>query len=545
MTDTLTFASPQEALDALDTAPQASVYVGGVTVDALAWDAQFDVDSTATCRLSLSLPRPANVIANAVVEIQGGHNGLVGTLFSGRIPAWKSSVTSRGLTLDVRPVGWTSLLAYRSRYDLVFDGPITIAALFDALCARMGVPSYVADDVTDPTGTITITLGGNPQIDEGKVIIPANQTPLAFLRTACKPFGYRVYDTPSGVVRLSRVSGLPAGDPVVTFTEGIHPFSEESSYDISGIVNYPDVYGPTYEDEWGASIPIRAFPAAVEADDRIPVNDGVSYQDGRNSILVTQQMAEIALAVALIDGSAPTEPVSWEAVAVPGVSVGDVVVLDAETIEAGGNYWLVSMDINSANGLTAKYDGDAGKGTALPAGNNRELVALQITPVHVGDETRSNYAHPVPHGIVYEWTITIPERVTAYNLRGWGHGWNSQVVGGVETELEVSKWAVYADGVDPDDDDVRPETSGNMPVMAEELSTSRNYTIFTVATDGTVTNPGFWKPFAINLGRLEAGTYLVRLEPGIKAGRDDGEVRYVFAEQYGRAEPVVIPQEQT
>jgi hypothetical protein len=538
MTD-VTFATPQDALDSRFTNPFATVYVGGVTVDAFAWDAQFDVDSTATAKLTVALPRPAAIEPNAVVEIQGGHNGLVGTLFSGRIPAWRNSVTSRGLLCEVRPVGWTSLLAFRSRFDLVYDGPITIAALFDSLCARMGVPSYVADDVTDPTGTITITLGGNPQVNEGKVTIPANQTPLSFLRTACKPFGYRIYDTPSGVVRLSRVSGLPAGDPVVTFTEGVHPFSEESWYDISGIVNYPDIHGPTYEDEWGASIPIRAFPGTVEASSLIPVNEGVSYQDTRNSMLDTQQLAEVAMAVALIDGSEPDTPVSWNALAVPGISVGDAVVLDAETIDAAGAYWLTSMDINSSAGLTAKYDGWAGAGEALPAGNNRTTQTIQTDPLHLGNEYEAHYAHPAIQGTSKTWNITIAERATAVNVRGLHHGTNSQLINGVNTDLEVTKWQVWLPEVPASKYDTtgtdapRPEASGNMPIVNENLLQRLNYNLLSN-----------WQPFAINLGRLEPGDYVLRLVSGVKAGPDDFEVRDVILETFGIAEPVVVPQEQ-
>lgn len=542
MTD-VTFSTPQQALDALDTRPQGEVYIDGVTVDAISWSSQTDVDSTATSRISLALP--STVADNAVVQVQAGHNDLIGTMYSGRVPSWEKNATNRGNLLDVRAAGWSSLLAYRSRFDLSFDGPISPAALFDSLCSRYGVPAYIADDVTDPTGTIAVTIGGNPNIDGGRVVMKASQTPLSFLRDACEPFGYRVYDTEDGILRLSRFSGLPVGDPVVTFTEGVHPFSMRYSYDIGGIVNYPDINGQTYEDEWGASVPIRAFPATVVSDDRIPVNDGVNYRDIRNSLLVTQQQAEIALAVYQNDNAAPSTLVRWDAIAVPGMSVGDVVALDFSTVGVEGVYWLQSMDIKAeGSALTASYTAWSGAGIAMPAGRNVNTTRIQTGVTHLGDETRSNYAVPTPSGLTMVWPITIPDRATALTLTFWHHGTNSQVVGGVETDLEVSSFEVWPDGVDMDDEDNRPELSGKLAILSEELRLSRNYSTFTVASDGTtVTDPGFWKPGKVNLDRLDAGDYNVRLRAGEKNGFDDFEMRLIDLLVYGTNEPLIIPGE--
>lgn len=539
MTDTI-FASAQAVLNALDTHPRSTVYIGGVTVDPIDWDAQTDVDGTATSTITLSLPRPLAVVANAVVEIQAGHDDLIGIAFSGRIPSWKSAMSTSGNLLTVRAVGWSSLLMYRERFDLTFDGPITLKALFDALCARRGVPAYIADDATDPTGTITITLGGNTQIDEGKVTIGAATSPLAFLRTACAPFGYRVYDTEDGIVRLSRVSGLPAGDPVVTFTEGVQILSGETGYDIGGIVNYPDIHGQTYEDQYGASIPIRAFPATIPSNPLIPVNAGITYQDTRNSNLVTQQMAEIALSVAQIDNAAPDTPVRWEAPYAPGVSVGDPVQVDAGTVEASGLYWILGIDVNSGSGLTAIYDGYAGAGIALPVGNNKTITTIQTAPRHYGNETLSHYAQPSPVGTSGTWAFNIPDRATAVNVRGSAHGVNSQIVNGVESDLEVTKFQVWLASVPASQYDAtgtgapRPETSGNMPVMSENLALRKDYTVLSN-----------WSPFAVNLSRLDAGDYILRIVCGTKSDVDDFEIRGVVLEIWGVQEPVTIPQEVT
>jgi hypothetical protein len=78
----------------------------------------------------------------------------------------------------------------------------------------------------------------------------------------------------------------------------------------------------------------------------------------------------------------------------------------------------------------------------------------------------------------------------------------------------------------------RPEASGNMPIVNEDLALRKNYNLLSN-----------WQPFAINLGRLEPGNYVLRLVSGVKAGPDDFEVRDVILETFGVAEPVVIPAE--
>jgi hypothetical protein len=542
------FANAQDALDSLDTTTISAVYIGGVTVDAISWDARFGTGQVATATITVPLPRPDVVVANAAVECIGGHNDLVGTMFAGRIPKMEWSMSLRGNLLTIRPVGWASLLSYRSRFDLVFEGPITFNALFDALCARFGVPSYASDTAVSPAG-VTLTLGGNPQINEGKVIIPANQSPLAFMNTNFAPHHYSVQDDPDGVVRLRRILGTPT-DPVITITEGVHPFSTRHSYDITGMVNYPDVHGPTYEDAVGGSVPIRAFPATVESDSRIPVNDGVNYTEIRNSSLVTQAMADAALQAALIQHSEPAEPVSWEAIAVPGLAIGDAIEVDSGTIEVDGIFHLTGLTITSnGSGLTADYDGERGTGEMVAVGDNTVTTRVQTGVTHFGDEYLSHYAVPAPRTTPKVWDITIPERATAVAIRYYHHGTNSQVSGGVENTIEVSKFQIWAADVPASKYDAtgqdapRPETSGNLAPAPENLAQRKNYSTFVVDGDDNVTNSGNWVPGAVNLSRLDAADYKLRLVPGVKNGIDDFEIRRIDLVVYGTNEPVLIPQE--
>lgn len=547
-------ATPQAALDALDTDLHSMVYVEYApgqmqSIDAISWDTRFGVRDTSTATITIPLPRPTVIQPNAAIRIEAGHNDLIGTMFSGRIPAWRSATTDRADLLTVRPVGWSSLLAYRDRYDLSWDGPITIRALFDALCARRGVPSYRADAVLSPDGTTEIALGGNLRIDEGKVKLAASTTPLAFLRSCAEPFGYRIYDTQDGTVRLSRLSGRPGNAPVVRFVEQQHILSADAEYDISGYANYHDVSGPTYEDEFGASIPIRAFPAQVSPSPLVPVNEGIAYEPYRNSLLVTQELAEIVRQVREIDGSAPHQPVSWSSVAVPGVSVGDTVAIDAPVIEAQQSYWVdgLRVQLPESGALTATWDGWVGGGESLPAGDNRTITMIQDAPRHYGDESLWHYAVPSPLPGPGVWPVTIPDRATAINVRGWHHGTNSQLLGGVQTDLEVTKWEVHLVGADRKAKNYRPAASGNMPVSPENLSEridpvtkEGRYKRFVVVA-GVVTDPGYWAQFAVNLNRLDPADYSFELVPGIKGGKDDFEVRRVAVEVFGIAEPIVVP----
>jgi len=533
-----TFPTSQDALDATYTETRNTVYIGGVMTECKSYNTQHRVGQMATASLVLTLPVGDHVKANAEVEIWDGHNNLMGIRFSGRIPAWKKAMTDNGNLMTIRPVGWSSLLAYRERYDLEFVGPITVRAVFDSLCSRRGVPNYRADVVLDDTGTIEVTLGGNPYIEEGIVTVPASQSPLSWLNSAVEPYGYRVYDDLLGTVRLSRLSGLPSGVPVVNFTEGTNLLSADQDYDISDIVNYWEVEGPIYEDDIGRSIPISAIPEFIEQDDLIPVNSGVNYQQYRNGDLVTQQQAEIVRRRLEIDTSEPSDPVSWSSVAVPNVSPGDTVSITSETLGITENFWVMGVDVaNDDGGLVATYEGWRGSGSPLPAGVDLITILIRTAAIHIGDETVPWYAQPVPSGLETSWDFTIPKRATAVNVVFDVHGSNSQFIGGINEDLTVSKFELWKlPIIDPEED--KPHASGTLPVLDENYAQQYNY-----ATDNSK-----WSLGAISLKGFDEEEVNVRLKlisgKNTKATlgpQDDFEVRNVYVEVYGTVEPVVVP----
>jgi hypothetical protein len=125
---------------------------------------------------------------------------------------------------------------------------------------------------------------------------------------------------------------------------------------------------------------------------------------------------------------------------------------------------------------------------------------------------------PTPQGRVIGFDITVPDTYTALVLTGWAHGVNSYLLGGVNTDSEVSKVEVWQGGGE------RPVGTGVLPMMAENLSRRLPY-------GSGLTH---WTRFRIPIpGRLEPGTATVRFVSGedrriAKAFRsDDYEVQLV------------------
>lgn len=523
----LSLSTPQAALNARMTDPVRTVYVDGVTVLNMGVRHGHRVGRTATGTISTFLPRHPSIQPLATVEVQGGHNDLVGTQFSGYIPNWEGAITRLGNLLDVQLVGWSQLLHEPLREDLVFPGPVAADAVFVALCQMAGVPSSIAERAFYLDNVTPVMLGGNNAVDDGAYIIKALQSPLSQFARSVEPYRYFVTDFPNGAVVFHRVGGLPTGAPVVTFNEGLHLGTVRRGYNVRDVVNVWDVNGITYEDEYGGLVPIRSIADPDTVPPHPEIRGGYRYKLERNSDIVRQDQADAIRNWLEIEYSAASAPVRWSGVALPGVNPGDCVAVESETVEASGNLWLMGVDVdNNERGYTATYEGAAGAGEELPGIVDRTTITIQDAPVHLGDETRSNYAVPIPEDIVKEWPFSLPEKVGVANLRGWGHGWNSQLIGGVQTDLEVTKWEVWLAGVDRTNKDNRPESSGTMPIMNEEISANRPY-------GAGLT---WWSQFAINLRTLEAGDYVLVLKCGQKAGYDDGEVQDVYLELYGLIE---------
>lgn len=529
------FSTPQQVLDARDTDLQYAVWIGGVLTRTLTADGGQDVDRVvSTCTIELELPRPAWVVPNAEVEVQAGHNDLVGTVFSGFVPEWSGSISSRGRLLTLTVDGWCARLQEPDRYDWEVQGPVSARSVFAMLCERKGVPSYISEAVTTVDGLSEIMLGGNLRIDDGKLIFRGGESPLATFNRHIKPHGYRVYDTGTGAIKLSRVSGSPNTSPMVTFADGKHLLDGTRSYSVRTNVSYNDLNGPTYEDEFGGKVPIRSIPTEDVADPEII--GGHRYRKTTNSDLVRQDLADNARQVMEIDGGAQA-PVRWKAAGVPGLSPGDVVAIaDTTDLEADGIYWLMGIDWRiDESGYTATYRGWRGGRTALPSLVDRVVVPIQTAPTHLGDEYVGWYAVPSPYGTERVWSLTLPDKVSVANIRGYHHSTNSQLVDGVSTDLQVTKWAIWKAGTDRTNKDNKAESSGSMPRLPEDYELQHPY-------GAGLT---WWSPFAVNLRSAEAGSYDLVLTCGDAEGKDDFEVQGVYAELFGTVEPALVQERQS
>lgn len=538
----LSLATPQAALDALDTRPTLTVYIAGIVTEVVDYSGDHGVGVSAVGRLRLLLPLPNHVVPGASVEVQAGHNDLVGTIFSGYIPSEAAGLSMRGATVDMPIRGWSKLMDEDNWEDLSFEGPLPLETLFVTLAERMQVPSYIADTAVYVDGVTPVMLGGNSRIDEGLVTVKSQQSPLSQGRRMADDYGYKIHDLPSGAVAQALVAGLPNTEPVIVLREGVHLASVGRDTDHDTIVNYWDVQGQEYEDDFGAKVPIRSRPATVPYDPRIKP-DGVRRKGHKSSDIVRQDQADAIRQRLEIDTSEPETIVSWSGIGLPGIAPGDVVEIHAPTVGVSGRYWLMTMKqvFSVREGFAGSFTAWAGAGTALPSLVERTEIVIDDGVWHLGDEYVAWYRNPSPQGIRKSWPFTLPTKATHVNIRAYGHSWNSQLSAGQNKDLNTSKWEIHQAGADRNAEGYRPVDSGSLPVMAENYLQRPNFSRFvTDPVTGDVTDPGKWAPTAVSLSRLDPGDYVLDFVCGKGAGYDDGEVRRIRLEVFGANEPAPV-----
>ncbi|MDQ3539934.1 MAG: hypothetical protein M3440_04535, partial [Chloroflexota bacterium] len=165
--------------------------VNGIPTAAYEADGQCGVDRPiGTGSITIAAPLPDHIDLNVPIEIQGGYaDGVIRTLFSGRVTDTQEEMTDRGALVTINAEGWAALLDWEQETDLVFAGPIAFYEICRSLCALRGIPTYVIDQITDPDGVTTIMLGGNPDYEDGNVVIPRRTSPLAWMRRTLGLFG--------------------------------------------------------------------------------------------------------------------------------------------------------------------------------------------------------------------------------------------------------------------------------------------------------------------------------------------------------------------
>lgn len=512
--------------------PRLVVTVNGVSIPALAFDAQHGVDQpVGTATITVPLPLPDRLrgadgnVLNVPVEVQAGHDETaIRTVFSGRIDAdrMEMDTTERTATLYAR--GWATLLDWEEEDDLEFAGPIPLHEIARSLCRWRGVPKFRIDPIVYPDTNVVLTLGGNSLVDDGKVIIPRRTSPLSWLDRKVRLFGYRLFDTPSGELRVQRISGTPQGSVAATYAEGVNAFRMEMSRDLKPMVTYWTVEGATIQDHDGVSVTVLSRPASVPY---TPLLNPPGYRAGRMSDndLITHTVANAARLVAEVDHAAPYRELSWEAVGDAWRQPGDVVRITSPTFDHDALHWLMSarQRLDARDGYVTSYSAWSGGGEALATMSDLRLVEVGAGPYHIGDETVAHYARPTPQGATVSLPFTVPSEYTSIAVSGLLHGSNSMLVDGANTELKVSKVEFWQSG--------ESVGTADLPVDPENLLQRLDYRQIR-----------HWQRFRLPLpSKIEPGPAEVRFIAGEDGGNglDDYEIRDVTIELRGSGRPAL------
>ena len=524
----LVSADVQAAIDATDKRPMAIVHINGIVTDVDDLTVRHGVDAPiGTCSLSLPLPLSGHVAQGATIDVQLGYPGLMYTVFRGSIPTRDRSFSISGGSSTISAVSAGSLLARQDYTDVSYPGPISLRTLFQSMCRRRGVTSYRADATMYPDGSTEIRFGNNLNANKNKVVVPRKTTSLAFLADAAKLFGYRVFDTPGGV-RLQRVSGLPDAGALLSVSEAWNARELGHSDDISGLVNYWEVFGSRYTDPDGVTVAIRSIPASVPYDARL-APQGWARGELSGELLDTIALADAARNAAEIDHSAPYEPVTWETHGAPHILPGDVANVTSPIVEIAGKQWVISVEHtwNRSGGFRTRCDGWRGAGTALPAGQDCVTTSIPGGCRHVGDEYLSHYRNPNPNGLVIKIAFTVVENYSSIAVRCLAHGTNSYLLDNANTESSVSQFEVWQFGV--------KVGSGPLPVLAEDLNRRLPYG----PTDT------YWSHAVVPVtGSLEPGAAELRIISGKDARasggpQDDFEIDQITITLCGIGSPVL------
>lgn len=455
---------------------------------------------------SLTVPVDGDVShidLNADIEIKAGYaDSTTERVFLGRIVDIDRTLDITGTTMRVQAEDWATLLNFETEADATFAGSTRLADVFRAYATTRGVPLWEASHVYYPTAATHVAFGGVSAIDNGDVVIRRRTRPLAWISQKLDLFGYRVFGSPDGTVRVQRVSGLPSASAAATFTEGVDIFRAGHSRSTRPMVTNWTVYGARYTDDDGVSIELRSIPASVPEEPYL-TPPGYRSGDVSDPMLVTQALVDAARNAHEIDYSEAYELTTWETYGRPEVQPGQVITITSASvgIETARDLWVMSVDHQfSDRGFTTRLTAWAGAGSALPAGIDETIISIGSGVYRMGDEYLPHYVTPSGGGNEQvSVAFTVPGTYTSLALTGRQHGTNSYLLGGVNTEASVSKLEVWQGG--------ERVGTADLPMSPENLTAAYDYT-----------NDAYWTDFRMPIpGKLTPGAAELR----IISGRDN------------------------
>lgn len=453
--------------------PALTVYVDGVTLDDERLEAHTSHSTDAgvgTATVTLTLPRPAAVVFNKVVEIWASIGTEAARIFQGVIRADTDTLDEQGKTATLNCQGWGYILAMEAIADTVWDGPIVareviVGVLTSYAFGGAGEPQFEVPEIVDLDDT-AVELGGNADVDAGQVRWEKGESGLAFIQRICALFGYAAHDCPDGVFRVTRPLGTPDGTSVQTFAEGSVGFRYGRSRDADPVTNWIEVTGAIAQPEDGSQPdPYSSVPASVPPNDLIP-EPGAKYRNFSDDLLVSDALCDITRNILEVryNSTDPATVIEWEDIGHPLLQPGQIVTVNASTVGQTGDIWLTSLnqDFTEA-GYWVRYTGRRDTGTAMPTGGEVcTEQTLLVGPVHVGDETLTYYDVDAPSGTSINVDFTPADDFRSISITFEGHGCNSYLIGGGNTASDVSRYVL--------EQPVGTEIgSGVLPVMAENF----------------------------------------------------------------------------
>jgi len=502
------------------------VTISGITTQCLEFSTRHDVDAPiATGSLVMLAPRPGHVGPAAWVRVEAANYNQYRTVFDGQIADDDAAFTDEGSSLRVALEGWGKRLWYPQHQDMTITGQQTLYEIARSICATRQVPYYAADYTTNPDGS-TLFYGGNARVNGGNVTIAKSSSPGEVLERLARNYGYRVYDTPTGVFRLKRISGMPVDVPVRTYTEGVNLLSFSRSQTLNGTANYWEVFGARYTETTGAETAIRSIPATVPSSLYYGPS-GVSRKSITDSDIVNQQRADNARNAMEIDYSTPLQRWTWTVVGDAEMSPGHVVNLVAPSILGTMTplaVWVMGVSQSfTDDGWTTTMDGWVGGGQALSAGNDCVTQTLVgNSGFHLGNEYLAHYRRPNPDGITKIIPFSVTNGYSTLTISGYAHGSNSFVRNASST---ASRFEIWQGG--------QSVASGEMPSLNENFERRLNYSINST-----------WDAITVPLsGSLAAGSAELRIIAGYDStvgDTDDFEIRNLILRTCGIGAPVIL-----
>ena len=528
---------------ATDQSPLATVVIDGSIYDAESFTTSHGVDQgvgTATVVIPLAQYSLANLgnAMNKRVEIRAGYNGITAPAFVGRITDSEVTFDDDGNTAQVKARGWLSMLDREVENDIVSGSGFTNTdpkAFLNGIFFGYGVPTYFVDSMAymdpavHPTLPISMYWGGQPEVDGGSVIIPKGTNLLSWWRQKLALWGYRIFDTPSGTVRVQRINGLPpTGDPLVaTYSEGVDLFNERQTQTNREIINWWRVNGARYTSaSTGGLIQVTSIPAST------PNNPDIGgYRVGQlTDTLITNNSLATGVRISReLDYAERTIIETYDIAANTNLQPGNKIVVLNPSVDASlsvdSSRWLMAINRSfSADGFTDTIDTWRGMGNALPSGNDCISVSLASGgTLHIGDKTLDNYRVQAPNGVSATLSFTVPNAYSTLNFRCYCHGVNWNQIRGGNDPASLSLVEVWQGEA--------KKGTAYFPELADDPYASY--------ADG-VTG---WTFIAIPLpGSLVAGSAEIRIISGtynadIDQPRDDFEVRGMTVQACGQGAP--------